>query len=191
MIVYIGLGSNLGDRVGNLDHAIALLRRAPGVRLVESSPYFETPPWGVLAQPAFVNAAARLHLDLGPLQLLTLLTTVEQRVGRQRTYRWGPRIIDLDILLWLDFPTGGELADGGSAGSQRAAGGAVAELATLADWPRLSRRGLEVPHPRMLERTFVLVPLACLRPGLRGPAGESIEELIERAGSAAEVRRLG
>lgn len=157
-VAYVGLGANLGDRAGNIRRALALLDGAPGVRVDAVSALYETPPWGFTEQPAFLNAAARLETDLGPLQLLIALKAFETSVGREVTFHWGPRVIDLDLLLYDD--------------------------------QRISRRGLEVPHPGMLGRAFVLVPLRDVFPDFRAPDGRAIDTLLAGLDTAG-VRRVG
>ena len=95
---YIGLGSNLGDRMSNVTEALTLLARETS--LVSVSSIYETEPWGYEAQPKFLNAACGLETALAPLQLLELLQRIEKEVGRKPTFSLGPRIIDLDILLY-------------------------------------------------------------------------------------------
>ena len=97
---YVGLGSNLGDREANLRRAVALLSEAPESRVTRTSAVYETAPWGFLDQPAFLNAAAEVETALGPIQLVTALQTIERALGRTATFRWGPREIDLDLLLY-------------------------------------------------------------------------------------------
>jgi 2-amino-4-hydroxy-6-hydroxymethyldihydropteridine diphosphokinase len=126
VVAYIGIGSNLGDRAGNVRRAVRALGAAGCVRGVSSLRW--TPAWGNTAQPAFVNAAVRLETLLRPRALLRRLQEIERRLGRRTTYRWGPRVIDIDLLLY---------------GRERVAEG-----------------GFVVPHPRLFEREFVLVPLA-------------------------------
>lgn len=99
---YVGLGSNVGNPEGNVRSAGEILAEMPGVHWVELSSLWETPPWGYLDQPRFVNAVARVRTELGPLQLLIALKSIEYRLGRHRTFRWGPREIDLDLLLFGD-----------------------------------------------------------------------------------------
>jgi len=99
---YVGLGSNLGERERNVHRAREVIAQIPGVSTVEMSSLWETPPWGYLDQPWFVNAVARLRTELGPIQLFLALQAVEQQLGRHRTFRWGPREIDLDLLLYGD-----------------------------------------------------------------------------------------
>lgn len=97
--VYIGIGSNLGDRHKNCLRAIELLRQN-GLLATKQSSLHETAPWGVTDQPAFVNMAVEIETDVDPQGLLSLLKKIEKGMGRQETLRWGPRIIDLDILLY-------------------------------------------------------------------------------------------
>ena len=126
VLAYIGLGSNLGDRRAALESA--LLRLQP--RRV--STFHETDPWGRPDQPKFINAVAEIETERRPRDLLDHLLSVEQSLGRVRAERWGPRAIDLDLLLYDDL--------------------------------QVREEGLEVPHPRLPERRFVLEGLAELCP---------------------------
>jgi 2-amino-4-hydroxy-6-hydroxymethyldihydropteridine diphosphokinase len=132
---YLAIGSNLGDRIGNLRRAVAML--APEIALVAASPLYETAPAYVVDQPRFVNGALKVETALGPAALLKKLKDIEQAVGRQPGLRYGPRIVDLDILFHGDT--------------------------VLAD------AALEIPHPRLAERLFVLRPLSDIAPGLMHP----------------------
>ena len=134
--VYIGLGSNLGDRAANLRAARERLELS-GVRIRQGSSIYETEPRGMLDQPWFLNQVIEAETTLYPRQLLARLLMIEREMGRLRMTPNGPRTIDLDILLF---------------------GNAVVQAA-----------GLEIPHPRMAERRFVLEPLAEIAPGLRPP----------------------
>lgn len=96
--VFIALGSNLGNRLKNLKVAVSLL--TPAVRPVACSPVYETPPWGYLDQPKFLNQVLRAETDLSPEELLDHLKGIEKRLGRQETFRFGPRKVDLDILFY-------------------------------------------------------------------------------------------
>ena len=100
--VYVGLGSNLGDRVANLEAAIARLTRQPGVRLLRRSGVYETEPIGVLDQPWFANAVVEIASEPGPRELLGVLKRIERDLGRRPSRRWGERLIDLDLLLHGD-----------------------------------------------------------------------------------------
>jgi 2-amino-4-hydroxy-6-hydroxymethyldihydropteridine diphosphokinase len=140
-LAYVGLGSNLGDREATIRRAAELIG---ATRL---SPLFETEPWGLREQPSFLNAAAEVETALTPRDFLTHLLDVERRLGRERIGpRWGPRTIDLDLLLWGD--------------------------------ERISEPGLEVPHPLMLERRFVLEPLAAIAPDREIPGNGTVSEAL-------------
>ena len=100
-VVFLALGSNLGDRLGNLQAALAAL--PPLVRVQSASPVYETPPWGYLEQPAFLNQAARVETDLPPQELLAYLKRLETQIGRTPAVRYGPRVIDVDIVFYDDL----------------------------------------------------------------------------------------
>lgn len=100
---YIALGSNLGDRKKNLTTALFHLVREPRIILEKLSSFIETKPYGVTDQPDFLNGSCRIWTDFPPRQLLTVLQSIEDKMGRVRTRRWGERIIDLDILLYDDI----------------------------------------------------------------------------------------
>ena len=98
--VYLALGSNLGRRLENLQTAIKSLE--PLVHVMDCSPVYETPPWGIENQPRFLNQVIEVETNLSPDELLTYLKEIEQKVGRVTTIRYGPRLIDLDILFYDD-----------------------------------------------------------------------------------------
>ena len=100
MPVYLSLGSNVGDRETNLRSALELLRSTPGVTLTGESGIYETEPVGDVDQPAFLNMASAMETTLEPLALLARLKEIESVIGRVPTRRWGPRVIDIDIVLW-------------------------------------------------------------------------------------------
>ena len=131
---YVGLGSNLGARESHLQEALSRLAALPTIEVVQVSSLYETAPVGVTDQPEFINAAAAVETALGPEDLLEVLLRIENQMGRVRTFRWGPRVIDLDLLLYGD--------------------------------QQIALPDLIVPHPRLLERAFVLVPLAEIAPEL-------------------------
>lgn len=105
--VWLGFGGNLGDVAARIDEAIARLG-AGGLRLLARSSDYETPPWGRTDQPTFVNAVARFETALDPHAVLALALTTEAALGRERREKWGPRVIDIDILVYegvdLDEP---------------------------------------------------------------------------------------
>lgn len=150
---YIGLGSNLDDPEAQLQEAVAALRKVEGLRLAAASPVYRSAAVGPGEQPDHLNAVLAVITDLPPLALLDTLQAIEDKQGRQRLERWGPRTLDLDILLY---------------GDQRI------------DLPRL-----QVPHPAMTERNFVLVPLSDLcNPSMKLPGGEELGTLVERCPDA-------
>ena len=98
--IFLGLGTNLGDRAQHLKDAVAGLTRRAAVRLVQASDVYETPPWGVLDQPSFYNQCLEVETDLSPHALLKRCLELEQDLGRVRTEKWGPRLIDIDLIAW-------------------------------------------------------------------------------------------
>ncbi len=102
-ITYVGLGSNIGDRTAHLSDACTLLHRHPAIAVEAVSSLYRSAPVGVTDQAWFVNAAARLQTDLSPSSLLAVTQAIERRVGRTPTYRWGPRVVDIDLLLYGDL----------------------------------------------------------------------------------------
>ncbi len=99
-VIYLGLGSNLGDRADNLRAAVNAL--GPQVKVLKESSLYETPPWGVEDQPGFLNMALQAETSLTPEALRDHVKRIEAEVGRTPTYHWGPRVIDIDILLYGD-----------------------------------------------------------------------------------------
>ena len=130
----LGLGSNIGDKVHNIEQAIELLTADGDIRLVRASRIYRTEPWGDVVQDWFANACIAVQTDLSPEALLERCLGVEQHMKRVRRERWGPRIIDVDVLVYRD---------------------------TASMDPNLM-----LPHPRIMQRAFVLAPLADIAPGL-------------------------
>ena len=131
---FVGLGSNIGDRLGNLRSALRMLSEIPEVRVVTVSSIYETDPVGPEDQPDFLNAVIEIDTTFDVRQLFDVVKHIETEAGRKPTYKWGPREIDLDLLLYGDHTVDDE--------------------------------DLEIPHPRMTERAFVVVPLAEIAPDL-------------------------
>jgi len=148
--VFLGLGSNLGDRAGLLDQAVAALE---SLGKATRSFWYETAAVGLPGAPAFLNGVVRLETDLAPEELLGKTREVERRLGRDPLRRSGSRTIDIDILL--------------------------------CDRQVISRPGLTIPHPRLHQRAFVLVPLAELAPNLVHPVlGKTVSEMLAEVDSA-------
>lgn len=143
--VYLSLGGNLGDPAASMATALRLLDADDDTRVMAVSSLYRTPPWGKLDQPDFLNAAAEISTALAPRALLDLCLEAERKLKRVREERWGPRLIDIDILVFGDRI--------------------------------IHETGLEVPHPRMLERAFVLAPLAEIAPEL-AVGGRSVSERL-------------
>src|SRR6266542_2170675 len=152
---FLGLGSNLGDRLGALRAAVDLLAAVPGVRVVRSSRVYETEPVGP-RQPDYLNAVVEVATVLSPRELLDACLEVERRLGRVRRERWGPRTIDVDVLTYGDR--------------------------------EVDEPGLEVPHPRMHERGFVLAPLLELAADPMLPGGRRVATLRPGPGSLRGIR---
>lgn len=154
--VYLSLGSNLGDRAENIARAMGALG-PHGVRTVRQSSIYETEPVDVREQGWFLNCAAEAETDLTPQQLMHALLEIERSLGRRRLIPRGPRLIDIDILLF---------------------GSIIVKAPEL-----------EIPHPRMTERRFVLVPLAEIAPDLQHPVLEkNIAELLAGTPDRSHVR---
>jgi 2-amino-4-hydroxy-6-hydroxymethyldihydropteridine diphosphokinase len=158
-LAFIGIGSNLGEPVPNCDLAIRAMTADRRNRVVEVSPFYRTEPVGKKDQGWFVNAVAALETSRSPRELLEFIQTVEHEMGRERKEKWGPRIIDLDILFYNDQVVQGE--------------------------------DLVVPHPRLHERRFVLIPLNDIAPHLRHPLlNKSISELLAELPGGEKVTLL-
>lgn len=102
-IAFIGLGSNMGDKAANLNNALNELGKVQGIKVLAISSFYKTEPVGDVAQDWFINAAAKIETILTPRELLNSLLSVEKDMGRVREVKWGPRVIDLDILLYDDL----------------------------------------------------------------------------------------
>jgi 2-amino-4-hydroxy-6-hydroxymethyldihydropteridine diphosphokinase len=153
--VFIALGTNIGDRAGNLQSAKEAM--APRVSVVRESSVYITPPWGYTDQPDFYNQVIEVCTRLAPVPLLRYLKAIEKQMGRVTLFRNGPRVIDLDILFY-----GERVVDVGD---------------------------LQIPHPRMAGRAFVLVPLVELAPNLVHPVLEMpVSEMLQDVDTSGVTR---
>ena len=159
---YLCLGGNLGDRMAALTEALRLLDSTSGMRRAACSSVYETEPWAVADQPNFLNLVAAYETSLSPEDLLGACKTVEATVGRTPSFRWGPRLIDVDILLYGDAVVDSVEPD------------------------------LQIPHPRMAQRAFALVPLAEIAPDARvPPQGDTVRRLLDGVDGKDGVARWG
>ncbi len=155
--VFISLGTNLGDRKANLKRAAALLKKK--MRIVKTSSLYKTKPMYITRQPWFLNSVVEGETKLTPIALLKYIAEIEQVLGRHRIIKYGPRLIDLDILFY---------------------GNKV-----------VKRRDLQIPHPKLQERGFVLVPLAEIDPKLVHPIyKKTISELLAEIPDNKSVKKL-
>jgi 2-amino-4-hydroxy-6-hydroxymethyldihydropteridine diphosphokinase len=154
-LVYIALGSNLGDRAANLAKTREML--ADDIQVLQCSSIYQTAPWGYSEQDDFYNQVLEAETDLSPMRLLGRMKRIEKQMGRKKTFRNGPRVIDLDILFYDDLI--------------------------------LDTRRLVIPHPRLHERAFVLVPMVEINPGFVHPVlGKTMAELMSKVEQAGVVR---
>lgn len=145
--VFISLGSNMGDRLLNLKNAIDKIQSIENTRVLSKSSVYETEPWGLENQDSFLNMCIRIETILSPTELLQRLLGIELELGRKRIIRWGPRTIDLDILIYDDV--------------------------------NIEEDDLVIPHPRITERAFVLIPLSEIAAGMT-INGRSIDYWLEK-----------
>jgi 2-amino-4-hydroxy-6-hydroxymethyldihydropteridine diphosphokinase len=159
--VFVGLGGNLGDPIARFREAVARIDGHGGTRVLRQSSFYRAPAWGPVEQPDFVNAVIEIDTALPPPELVDVLLSIERDLGRTRGEdRWGPRLLDLDLLVYRD--------------------------------ERIDVPGCHVPHPRLRERAFALVPLAELAAGLCIPGLGGVRELLAGlpAVERARVARL-
>jgi len=151
-LIYLALGSNLGDRQKNLQAVEEAF--PPQVQIIKKSSIYETEPWGYLDQPIFLNQVLCVKTTLSPLELLAYIKDLEKRIGRKPSFRYGPREVDIDILIYGDNVIDEDL--------------------------------LTIPHLRLKERAFVLVPLAEIAPDLILPGVDmTIKDLLDHQDSSA------
>ncbi len=144
--VYIAFGSNIGNRIQNITKAIDLLDSTEGITVIKISSIYETDPIGYIKQDSFLNGVLAIETSLAPLELLEVLQHIEKQLKRERLIHWGPRTIDLDILLY--------------------------------NQTMIKEERLTIPHPRMLERAFVLVPLLEIESDIMMPDGEKARDYL-------------
>ena len=161
---YIGLGTNLGDRESYLMNAIEELSSHPSNRITAVSSIYETDPWGYEEQGKFLNMVICLQTELSPQDLLACCMYVEKKLGRKREIRWGPRTIDLDILLY--------------------------------NQENIVTENLIIPHPRIMERAFVAIPLVELDkditlPNMDKPVREVMDDIRDKKGDRAGEQKDG
>lgn len=157
---WVGLGGNLGNVEVTLNEALLVLDGLPQTSVRAQSSFYRSPPWGRSDQPAFINAAVELQTRLAPQVLLDYLLEIETRFGRVRKPedKWGPRKLDLDLLVYGD--------------------------------EQLNQPGMHVPHPRLSERAFVLVPMNEIAPKLDIPGHGVVRDLLA-ALDASSIEAMG
>jgi 2-amino-4-hydroxy-6-hydroxymethyldihydropteridine diphosphokinase len=157
--VYIGIGSNLESPAKNCLDAIERLSARPELTLIARSSLYQSEPFGITDQDWFVNSVVQITTSLSPEELLRVCLSIEKEMGRTRTKKWGPRIIDLDILFYDDLI--------------------------------LKQEGLEIPHPGIAERSFVLAPMNEISPDFVHPKlKKKIETLLEEIPNPQQVTRV-
>lgn len=145
---YVGLGSNLENPIQQVSDALIELNEIPQTRLLKQSQLYRSDPVGPPGQPDYINAVALLETALEPLDLLDALQSIENAHQRRRIQHWGPRTLDLDLLLYAD--------------------------------QQIDLKRLQVPHPHMTEREFVLYPLAEIAPEIELPNGIPLQQLLTK-----------
>ena len=158
-IAYIGIGSNLGDKIHHCEKAISAILKIDRHKLLAKSSLFKTQPIGYTSQDWFVNGVIKIETDLEAPELLGTLKTIESQLGRIETFRWGPRTIDLDILFFDDT--------------------------------EIHTEELQIPHPLIQDRQFVLIPLAEIDPTLVHPVlKKTVQELLNNLKEDQRVEKL-
>ena len=158
-IAYIGVGSNLGDKIHHCEKAISAILKIDRHKLLAKSSLFKTQPIGYTSQGWFVNGVIKIETDLEAPELLRTLKTIESQLGRTKTFRWGPRTIDLDILFFDDN--------------------------------EIHTEELQIPHPLIQDRQFVLIPMAEIDRNLIHPVfKKTVQELLDNLKEDQRVEKL-
>ncbi len=158
-IAYIGIGSNLGDKLNHCEKATSEILKIDRHKLLAKSSLFKTKPIGYASQDWFVNGVIKIETDLEPTELLQTLKAIESRLGRTETFRWGPRTIDLDILFFDDL--------------------------------HIHTEELQIPHPLIQDRQFVLIPLAEMDQNFIHPVlKKTVQELLSTLKEDQGVKKL-
>ncbi|HWL65058.1 MAG TPA: 2-amino-4-hydroxy-6-hydroxymethyldihydropteridine diphosphokinase [Actinomycetota bacterium] len=153
---FVGIGSNVGDRADFCRRAVQAVEAASGITLVRSSSLYETSPVGGPPQRSYVNLVVKVETDLAPSELLGACQEIERKIGREPSdIRWGPRVVDLDILIFGD--------------------------------EKIVEPHLEIPHPHIRQRRFVLVPLLEIDPGVQDPWGDDYASSLDEAEGDVEL----
>ncbi|AEV34645.1 2-amino-4-hydroxy-6-hydroxymethyldihydropteridine pyrophosphokinase [Pseudovibrio sp. FO-BEG1] len=158
IVAALGLGSNLGDTKANIDGAVAALNAVEGISVLKKSSDYRTPPWGPVPQDDYRNCCITVETVLSPRDLLNAGLDIEKQLGRVRDVRWGPRTIDIDLLIY--------------------------------DHASVEEEGLQVPHPRMGERAFVLIPLTEIWPEAPLLDGRTAAEALETCADKEGIYKL-
>ena len=158
-IAYIGIGSNLGDKLSQSEKAISEILKIDHHKLLARSSFFKAQPVGYTSQDWFVNGVIKIETDLEASELLQKLKTIESHLGRTETFRWGPRTIDLDILFFDEI--------------------------------EIQTEEIQIPHPRVQYRQFVLIPLAEIDRNLIHPVlKKTIQELLNDSKEDQGVEKI-
>ncbi|MGQ9508529.1 MAG: 2-amino-4-hydroxy-6-hydroxymethyldihydropteridine diphosphokinase [Thermodesulfobacteriota bacterium] len=158
-IAYIGIGSNLGDKIGQCQRAISKVLKIPGHRLLAQSSLYRTQPLDYLEQDWFVNGVIKIETNLTPFELFNMMKEIEFKMGRKKTFPGGPRVIDLDLLFYDD--------------------------------QIIQTDELQIPHPRLIGRQFVLYPLMDIDPFLVHPIlRKTVKELLSEIKVDQGVKRI-
>ena len=158
-IAYIGIGSNLGDKLNQCEKAISEILKIDCHKLLSESSFYKTQPIGYTSQDWFINGVIKIETDLEAHELLRTLKTIESKLGRTENFRWGPRTIDLDILFFDDI--------------------------------KIRTEELQIPHPRIQDRQFVLIPLAEIDQNFSHPVlKKTVQELLENLKDDQGVEKI-